>query len=65
MTVDVQQSLRAEVAHDVVRNVDDAVIRVTKSAFGSAEQEVLIRWVELNYGSELAAGVARRLGVVR
>lgn len=32
---------------------------------GASEDEVLVRWVQLNYGASLAAGVATRLAEKR
>ena len=49
------------------RSLSQSVIALSRRALseqmpGCDELDVLIRWVELNYGEALAAGVARRLG---
>ncbi len=50
----------------LLRSLTSAVVDASRRALsetmpGASEQEVLLRWVEIHYGQELADGVRRRL----
>jgi len=62
----VDTSRRAQLARSLSANV----ISLSRAALaermpGAGEQEILLRWAELNYGSEIAARVRAHLGARR
>ncbi len=57
---------RFALLRSLTSTVVDASRRALRDAMpGASEQEVLLRWVELQYGKVLAEGVRRRLERVK